>query len=174
MSPASYLAQPTFLRLNLGRVGQGIGRARVLQASWFSPSFCASILVGRARALEGHESSKPPDSAHLSAPTTWFGGPGYRKGMSPPSYPAQPTFLCFQPGRTGSDIGRAQSPPSYLASPTFLRHQPRQPVGPSTVPKRQDPRLLDDYSAIARALGDPPTTTSTTQLARSGTHTATN
>jgi hypothetical protein len=59
-SPPNYLAQPTFLQLNLGRAGQGIGRARVLQVTWLSPPFCASILVGWARALEGHKSSKLP------------------------------------------------------------------------------------------------------------------
>jgi hypothetical protein len=49
-SPPSYPAQPTFLCLHLGRAGSGTGRARVFQATWLSPPFCASILVGRARA----------------------------------------------------------------------------------------------------------------------------
>jgi hypothetical protein len=31
----------------------------------------ASILVGRAKALEGHESSKLPGSTHLFAPQSW-------------------------------------------------------------------------------------------------------
>jgi hypothetical protein len=56
------------------------------------------------------------------------------------------------------------------SQPTFLRHQPRQPVEPRTIPGRQDPRFLDDYFTFARALGDPPTTSSTTQLVGSGTH----
>jgi hypothetical protein len=46
----------------------------------------ASILVGWARALEGHESLKLPSSAHLFAPPSWSGGPGHWKGTSPPSY----------------------------------------------------------------------------------------
>jgi hypothetical protein len=109
----------------------------------------ASILVGRAQALEVHESSKLPGSAHLSAAPTWLGGPGHWKGMSPPNYPAQPTFLCLQLGRAGPGIGRAQvlqatrlshlsafltrlggpghwkgmSPPRYLAQPTSLHFQ---------------------------------------------------
>jgi hypothetical protein len=53
----------------------------------------ASILVGRARALEGHKSSKLPSSAHLVAPPSRSGGPEHWKGTSPPSYPIQPTFL---------------------------------------------------------------------------------
>jgi hypothetical protein len=69
-SPPRYPAQPTFLRLQLGR---------------------------RARVLKEHESSKLPGSAHLSAPTLGRGGGGGRhwKGTSPPSYPAQPTFCIF-------------------------------------------------------------------------------
>jgi hypothetical protein len=113
--PPSYPAQATFLCPHHGRAGQGIRRPRVLQATRLRPPFCPSILFGRARALEGHESSKLLSSAHLPRPTTWSGGPEHWKGTSPPSYPAQPTFLRFQPGRAGSGIGRARSPPSYLA-----------------------------------------------------------
>jgi hypothetical protein len=112
-SAPSYPAQPTFLRFQLGRAVPSIGRARVLQATRLSPPFCASNLVGWAQALEGHESSKLPGSAHLSAFSTRSGGPGHWKGMSPPSYPAQPTFVHFQLGRAGSGIGWAWSPPSY-------------------------------------------------------------
>jgi hypothetical protein len=39
-SPPSYPAHPTLLRLQLGRVGPGIGRALVLQATWLSPPLC--------------------------------------------------------------------------------------------------------------------------------------
>jgi hypothetical protein len=67
--------------LHLGRAGPVIGRARVLQATRLSPPFGASILVGRARTLEGHEYSK---------------------------LPAQPTFLCLQLGWAGPGVGRAQ------------------------------------------------------------------
>jgi hypothetical protein len=165
-SPPNYPAQPTFLHLNLGRRGQGIGRAQVLQATRLSPPFFDYNLVGRALVSEGHESSKLSGSAHLSSTTTWSGGPGYRKGTSPLSYPAQPTFLYFQPSRAGSGIGRARVFQATRLSPTFLCHQPQQPVWPSTISKRQDPRLLDDYFAIARVLVNPPMTTSTTQLCR--------
>jgi hypothetical protein len=138
-SPPSYPAQPTFLRFQLGQTGLGIGRARVLQATRLSPPFCASNFVKRARALEGHDSSKLPRSAQLSAFPTWSGGSGRWKGTSPPSYLAQPTFLHLQLGRVGSGIGWAWSPPSYLVQPTFLRHQPSQPVTPRTIRGRQDP-----------------------------------
>jgi hypothetical protein len=118
-SPPRYPAQPTFLRLQLGRAGPGIGRVRVLQATRLSPPFCASNLIEWAQALEGQVSSKLPGSAHLSTTPTQSGGPRHCKGMSPPSYPAQPTFLRFQLGRAGSGIGRAQSPPIYPVSPPF-------------------------------------------------------
>jgi hypothetical protein len=152
-------------------------------------------MIGRARALEGHESSKLPNSAHLFASLTWSGGPGYWKGSSPPTYLAQPTSLCFHLGQVGPGIGRARvleatrlSPPFYIfnlvgqarasdghgvlqatqSQATLMRHQPQQPVRLSTVQKRQDPRLLDDYFTLARALGDPPMTTSTTQQSEAG------
>jgi hypothetical protein len=67
----------------------------------------ASILVRRARALEGHESSKLPGSAHLFVPPSWSGRLGHWKGTSFPSYLAQPTFLCLHLGRAGPGIGRA-------------------------------------------------------------------
>jgi hypothetical protein len=118
-SPPSYPAQPTFLRHHLGRAGSGIGRARVLQATRLSPPFCASILIGRAQALEGHESSKLPGSAHLSAPSTWSGRPRHWKGTSPASYLAQPTFLGFQLGQSGSGTGRAQVLQATRLSPPF-------------------------------------------------------
>jgi hypothetical protein len=88
MNPPSYPAQPTLLRLQLGRAGLRIRRARVPQATLLSPPFCTYNLVGRAWVLEGHESSKLPDSAHLFVFSTWLGRLGYRKGTSPPSYPA--------------------------------------------------------------------------------------
>jgi hypothetical protein len=106
-SPPSYPTQLTFLRLQLCWTGPGIGRARVLQATRFSPPFCASNLVGWARVLEGHESSKLPGLSYLSAPPSWSGGPGHWKGTSPSSYPVQPIFLCLQLGRVGTGIGRA-------------------------------------------------------------------
>jgi hypothetical protein len=119
MIPPSYPAQPTFLRLHLGRASLSIRRARVLQATWLSPPFYASILVRRARVSEGHKSSKLPGSAHLSTPPTWSGGPGHWKGMSPPSYAAQPTFLCFQLGQAGLGIGRARVLQATRLNPPF-------------------------------------------------------
>jgi hypothetical protein len=112
-SPPSYPAQPTFLRLQLDRMGPGIGRARILQANQLSPPFCTSNLVGRAQALEGHESSKLPGVANLSVFLTRSGGPEHWKGTSPPRYPAQPISLRFQLGWAGSGIGWAWSPLSY-------------------------------------------------------------
>jgi hypothetical protein len=89
-----------------------VGQARALEESSKLPGSAnlslPTILVGRAWVPEGYESSKLPGSAHLSSTTTWSGGPGYRKGASPLNYPAQPTFLCFQPSWAGSSIGRAR------------------------------------------------------------------
>jgi hypothetical protein len=55
MSPPSYLAQLTFLVLQLGLAGLSIGRARVLQATRLSPPFFVFNLVGQAQVSEGHE-----------------------------------------------------------------------------------------------------------------------
>jgi hypothetical protein len=140
-SPPRYPAQPTFLRLQLGRAGPGIGRARVLQATRLSPPFCASILVERARhwkgtsspshpaqppscasnlierarALEGHESFKVPGSAHISA--------------------------FFQLGQAGSGIGWAQSPPSYPMPAHFVCST--NPNNLSGLEPFQEGRILD-------------------------------
>jgi hypothetical protein len=76
-----------------------VGQARALEGHESSKlpgsahPFSTLLLVGRARASEGHESSKLHGSANLSLPTTRLGEPGHRKGTSPPSYPAQPTLL---------------------------------------------------------------------------------
>jgi hypothetical protein len=111
-SPPSYPAQPTLLRLHLGRAGPSIGRARVLQATRFSPPFCASNLVGRAQALEGHEASKLLGSTHLYTLSTWSGGLGHQMGTQSSKLPDPSPLLCatnpnnlsclepFQEGRT--------------------------------------------------------------------------
>jgi hypothetical protein len=43
----------------------------------------------------------PNGHRSLMAPPSWLGGPRHWKGMSPPSYPAQPTFLRLHLGRAG-------------------------------------------------------------------------
>jgi hypothetical protein len=128
MSPPSYPAQPT--------------------------SFCASTLVGRAKVLEGHESSKLPGSGHPFSTTTWSGGPGYRKGTSSLSYPTQPIFLCFQPSQAGSGIERARSSKLPGFAHLFCAINPDKLSGLAPFQKG---RILNDYFAIAKALSDPPT-----------------
>jgi hypothetical protein len=68
----------------------------------------ASILVGQARASEGHESSKLPGSAHPFGVSILVGRARASEGLSPPNYPAQPTpFLRLHPSRASLGIGRA-------------------------------------------------------------------
>jgi hypothetical protein len=61
-------------------------------------------------------------STHLSSPTIWLGGPGHRKGTSPPSYPAQPTFLRLRLGWASLGIGRAQVLQATRLSPPFFAY----------------------------------------------------
>jgi hypothetical protein len=93
--------------------GDCISGLAFVRGTLFDPAFV------RARVLEGHESSKLPGSAHLPVPPIWSGEPGYWKGMSPPSYPAQPAFLRLQLGRAGPSIGRAQVLQATQFSPPF-------------------------------------------------------
>jgi hypothetical protein len=55
----------------------------------------------------------------LMPPPPWSGGSRHWKGTSPPSYPAQPTFLCLHLGRADPGIGRARALQATRLSPPF-------------------------------------------------------
>jgi hypothetical protein len=86
--------------------GQG-----VLQATRLSPPFCVFNLVGRARALEGHESSKLPGSAYLSVFSTRSGGPGHWKGKESSKLPGSAHLSVFSTwsGGLGHRMGTESS-----------------------------------------------------------------
>jgi hypothetical protein len=155
-SPPSYLAQPTFLHLQLGRAGPGIGRA------WSPPSY--------------------PTLAHLSALSTWSGGLGHRMGTdssklpdpSPLFYVINPDNLSglelFQEGRT---LDSSNEEEEWIAKSSSLDHKVFTVFIeeiPFTEEDASDRVQLEDIFTFARALDDPPMTTSATKLVGSGIH----
>jgi hypothetical protein len=101
------------------------------------------------------ESSKLPDPSPLFCATN----PDNPSGLEP-----------FQEGRTLDSSDEEEGWITKSSSPDrevfiiFIEEIPFTKVDAS------DRVQLDDYFTLARALGDPPMTTSTTQLVRSGTH----
>jgi hypothetical protein len=92
-----------------------------------------------------------PNGHHgLMVPPSWSGRPGHWKGMSPPSYPAQPTFLCLHLVWAGSGIGRARVLKATHLSPPFCAINLDNLSGLAPFQKG---RTLDSSTATSPSLG---------------------